>query len=254
MVTREYVLTVAQSKRLIALGVVNYEVVQHAMAEGLLIVCPGTTNSYVLEELLGERLSPFAFTTGVTLPAGVQPPAVPEPERLGYVIFRQGELDKGMSLDEALEQLGTDDVVVKGGNALNYCDQVAGVLIGHPEGGTMGKVLGCVTARKAHLVMPIGLEKEIPESIPEVAGLINDIYDKKNALCSLWPVHGAEIITELEAIDILTDCYATQISAGGVLGAEGSVRVVVTGEEGNMEKLDGLMAKLADEKPFGEGA
>ena len=238
MVTKEYVLTVAQSKRLIAKGAAKYGAVENAMKRGLVIVCPGTTNTYVLEELTGKPVKPFSFTTGMNLPQGVTPPIASEAERLGYVTLRNGKVAGEIGLEEALKQLGPDDVVIKGANALNYR-------------GTRGKIMGVVTARKTHLVMPVGLEKEVADPIPDIAVTINAVYDKKNALCSMWSVCNAEIITELDAIEILADCAAVQISAGGVLGAEGAVRIAVSGEEENIERLDEIMGKVISEKPFG---
>ena len=44
-----FVLTVAQSKRLIAKGVAQLPEVKHALAEGILAIGRGTTNAYVVE-------------------------------------------------------------------------------------------------------------------------------------------------------------------------------------------------------------
>ena len=45
---KQFVLTVAESKRLIAKGVAALPQVQRAMKEGIVAVAPGTTNGYVL--------------------------------------------------------------------------------------------------------------------------------------------------------------------------------------------------------------
>ena len=53
----EVVLTVAESKRLIAKGVAGHPDVLTALSRGIVVVCKGTTNAYVVEELLGDRKS-----------------------------------------------------------------------------------------------------------------------------------------------------------------------------------------------------
>ncbi|HDN67541.1 MAG TPA: hypothetical protein ENF86_01135, partial [Firmicutes bacterium] len=64
----ETVLTVAESKRLIAKGVKELEVVKRALRDGMVTVAMGTTNTYVAEELSGQRIAKFSYTTGLTLP------------------------------------------------------------------------------------------------------------------------------------------------------------------------------------------
>ena len=53
------VLTVSESKRLIAKGVAASEVLQTALENGTVAVAKGTTNSYIVEELLGEEIRHF---------------------------------------------------------------------------------------------------------------------------------------------------------------------------------------------------
>lgn len=45
---RQFVLTVSESKRLIAKGVAALPEVKRAMEEGMVVVATGTTNAYVL--------------------------------------------------------------------------------------------------------------------------------------------------------------------------------------------------------------
>ena len=52
---RQVVLTVAESKRLIAKGVAALPEVMQAMEERTVVVATGTTNAYVLEELWGKE-------------------------------------------------------------------------------------------------------------------------------------------------------------------------------------------------------
>ena len=69
------------------------------------------------------------------------------------------------------------------------------------------------------MIIPVGLEKRISDTIDTLAQILNEpgCTDPR-----LMPVQG-EIITELEAIKHLTGVNAKLIAAGGVCGAEGSV-------------------------------
>ena len=48
------VLTVAESKRLIAKAVAQMPIVKNALANGMVIIIKGTTNRYVAEEITGN--------------------------------------------------------------------------------------------------------------------------------------------------------------------------------------------------------
>ncbi len=50
------VLTVSESKRLIAKGVAKLEFVQKARQEGTVAIAKGSTNGYVVEEILGKPI------------------------------------------------------------------------------------------------------------------------------------------------------------------------------------------------------
>ena len=49
------------------------------------------------------------------------------------------------------------------------------------------------------------------------------------------PVSG-HIVTEIEALKTLADVDALQVAAGGVVGAEGGVWLLIEGEEAQIEK------------------
>ena len=51
---RQYVVTPAAGKRLIAKGISEHPEVLRALKEGTVVVLAGTTNGYVAEELLGK--------------------------------------------------------------------------------------------------------------------------------------------------------------------------------------------------------
>ena len=64
----ETVLTVSEGKRLIAKGVAKHPDVLKALSEGTVVICKGTTNAYVVEELLGRPIKRTDYVTGKTVP------------------------------------------------------------------------------------------------------------------------------------------------------------------------------------------
>jgi len=236
-------LTVAESKRLIARGIVAWEPVRRAMTEGMLAVAKGTTNGYVVEELTGERFDKRMYVTGHTLPARYSGPGVSS--SASDLVFRRGE-QIDVSVAEAVKEMGPGDVFLKGANALNYELDQAGVLIGHPTGGTLGAVLGTIIARRIRLVHPVGLEKSIPGDLHDAAAVLGD-PDGKGA--TLWVTPG-EVFTEIEALEVLSGVRAVPIGAGGIGGAEGGVRLALFGDKKALERAESVLDGIYGEPPF----
>ena len=122
--------------------------------------------------------------------------------------------------------MGPGEVFLKGANAINYALGQAAVLIGHPTGGTVGAALGTLISRRVRLVSPAGLEKEVPGDL----GLVAADARAAGARPALW-VLPSELFTEIEAIEVLSGAEAVPVAAGGIGGAEGSVRLLVTGTD-----------------------
>src|SRR5574340_462905 len=131
------VFTVAQSKRLIAKGVVQRPEVQRARAEGTIAIGYGTTNAYLVEELLGEPIPKGEYVSGRTLPPGMPGNWLGSGQYPELILVRGKRLE-GKRATEALGEMGPGDVFVKGANALDYTRKVAALLIGHPTAGTIG--------------------------------------------------------------------------------------------------------------------
>ena len=228
---KQVVLTVAESKRLIAKGVAALPEVKSAMTNGIVVVATGTTNAYVLEELWNKRIDKRRYRSGVTTPDIPEKTDVKQEEAIPDVVFRNGILAKDLDRYNAVQHMGKGDVYIKGANALDYIGQMAGVLIGSPTGGTVGAVIGNVIGKQITLIIPIGLEKLVYEDIYELHRLtMNQDYDGPK----MWPINGV-IITEIEAIGLLFGVDATLLAAGGVAGAEGSVRLLIDGVDGDVE-------------------
>jgi len=72
-----------------------------------------------------------------------------------------------------------------------------------------------------------------------------------NTLPFMWLLTG-EIVTELEAINVLTGATAFQCSAGGIGGAEGGVWIVFRGTREQVTKALDLMHSIQGEPPYVE--
>ena len=242
------VLTVAESKRLIAKGVAALEPVQSALKDGAVVICKGTTNSYIVEEVLGQPIERTHYCTGTTWPAtadhkGKVSGSIPD------VVLRQGQQVEGATAIGYAGDLREGDVFIKGANALNYERGQAGILIGHPTGGTIGAAIGAIVARRARLITPVGLEKNIGIDLETAAAFLNEPDERRGSEPTLWPVDG-EIVTEIEALHTLTGVEAVPVGAGGIGGAEGSVRLSIIGSPEQLEATAALLDSIYGEPAF----
>ncbi|MGQ9631724.1 MAG: hypothetical protein ACUVXI_15645 [bacterium] len=247
----QVILTPSESKRLIAKGVAKLPEIEERLKRGTIAVVMGTTNAYVAEELTGRAVDKISFRRGWTIPVKSKPPRGSGGSN--DLILRDGKAVEGMSIYEAIGQMEAGDICVKGGNALNYEKKVVGVLIGDPKSGTIGAVLPHVIGKHGlRLVIPIGLEKSIPTDILEICRSLCDGESSPN-VPRMMPVTVGKIVTEIEALKVLAGAEATPISAGGVLGAEGSIRLLVSGTKEQLDAVDRLMEEIYGEPPFPGG-
>ena len=140
-----------------------------------------------------------------------------------------------------LSRLKPTDVFIKGVNALDPQGNV-GILIGDPlEGGPMGRIISTWRKKPFHLIFPVGLEKLIPMPISEAAQEAKlTKYDYAMGLATgLLPCPNGEnvnVITEMQAINILSGATAVPVAAGGLGGAEGAITLVLKGNEEQVKK------------------
>lgn len=248
-------LTVSACKRLIAKGILKHPVVQRALHSHTLVIVGGTTNGYVAEEVLMhlgyEEVFPKGkFFRGITLPPwypvseiGMLQTSTPYP---GDVVIEKGVWQKGRMLFDVIDQLGADDVVLKGANVLDPVNRRAGIFIGHHQGGTSGAIVPAVVGRKVRLIIPVGLEKRIYGNLDEIALKINT---SPGMAPRLFPVPG-EVFTELDAIRVLTGASAELIGGGGVCGAEGSIWLGIQGTEEQESLAKALIEDIKYEPLF----
>ena len=86
--------------------------------------------------------------------------------------------------------------------------------------------LQAVIGRRVRLIVPVGLEKRVAGDLDELTALINAPGAHGPRLLSL----PGEVVTELEALALLTGASAQLVAGGGVCGAEGSVWLAFSGD------------------------
>ena len=243
---RQVVLTVAESKRLIAKGVAALPQVQSAMETGIIVVATGTTNAYVLQEMWGKNFDLRRYRSGITTPKEPEKKNEPMEERIPDIIFKNGEVDESLDRYNAVEHMKKGDIYIKGANALDYVNNMAGVLIGSGTGGTVGAVLGSIIGKKIELIIPIGLEKIVVDDMYELSWIASQM-DSEGP--SLWPISGT-IITEIEALGMLTGVDTYLYSAGGVAGAEGAVRLLIDGTDEDVQAALDVIESIKGEPKY----
>jgi len=252
---KQFLITPAAGKRLIAKALANHATISGAIKNGTLVIVAGTTNGYVAEEILsalgvGKDFSRKHFFRGITLPPGKTVTAegrmADESKFPGDVVIAKGVWQRDKTLADVVDSLKEGDVILKGANALDLDRKQAAVLIGNPKAGTIGLTLPAVVGRRVKLIIPVGLEKRINGDLHTLAEKINAPGAGGNRLL---PVPG-QVFTELDAVNALTGASAEVFSAGGVCGAEGSCWLAVSGTEEQEDAAEKLFSSLASEPSF----
>ncbi len=240
-------LTPTESKKLMAKAIVRMELVKRAANEGTIVIHPSSSTYFLSEELTGENPRYDHWVCGSITPKGLcvemgilsKSPPRDENKALdpgGFpfqVVVKGGKTSTGRSLNSILEDMGPQDVYIKGANAIDI-DRNVGVLIGHHSGGgTIGKVLAAQKKRSFNIIWVAGLEKLIPTPISEAMKALrrSDVEYAMGMVVGMIPVRGGTVISEPEAFRILAGCRAIPVAGGGIGGAEGSITLVLEGTE-----------------------
>ena len=252
---KQFVITTACGKRLIGRAVAALPIVLEVLKSGTLVIIAGTTNGYVAEEVLGligqaEDFVRKRFFRGITLPPS-QPTTktgrLPDESSFpGDVVIINGIWHRGKTIFDVVDDLKRGDVIMKGANALDVPRKRAAILIGHPKAGTIGVAMQAVIGRRVRLILPVGLEKRVFGDLDTLAECLNQ--PDAHGPCLLH-VPG-QVITEIDAITLLTGANAGLVAGGGVCGAEGSVRLAVSGEIKQMEDVKTILKKFSKEPGF----
>ncbi len=250
-------LTPAESKRLIAKGVAAMPEVKKALGSGIIIFARGTTNTYVAEEIMQTNAeNKTAYDHKIINKAEYSRGVVTHGELTSNLRRGTGNdfvLKNGKVWDirpqEVISQFTRNDVFFKGANAVDAWGE-AGVLCASADAGTIGYAMMSLIARDANLIVPVGLEKMIPsvEDALSVTGVYNYKYSTGSPVV-LVPLVKAKVITEIQALAILFSVGATMVGAGGIGGSEGTVALIIEGDEAGVDKAFDLIKSIKDEKP-----
>lgn len=245
--TYTFMLTVSMGKRLIAKGLMANSAVREAMMNHRLLIVAGTTNAYVAEEALkaigdDTPLDKRTYHRGITVAPGAK--VVPGQAEFDLLIDH-GKAYFDRTVFDIAPELGAEDMIMKGGNAVYLPGGEAGVLIGHPQGGTLMPITAAAIGRRVQLYVPIGVEKRVERPILELARLANAAPGEGPRLA---PIPGMTY-TEIDAFEDLFSLYAEILASGGAMGAEGGTYFTTTGKEEDIEALKALVSELKTEPP-----
>jgi hypothetical protein len=248
----QVVLTPSESKMLLSKAIARMDVVKHALSKGTVVIHPSSTTYFLIKEITGTEPQTEHWVLGAVLAQGLCRAAGKKGKhyKLGAHldqvknmkqlvsdfpfkwVIRNGELRSGIPLGQIMEEMGPEDVYIKGCNALDMKGN-AGVLFGHSGGGTIGYVMACQRKKGFKIILPVGLEKLIPVSIAQAvkAARRTDFEYGMGMPCGLMPVKGTTI-TELQAIELLSGgAKAVPNAAGGLGGAEGAILLAIEGDK-----------------------
>ena len=236
-----------EGKRLIARGVLALPEVKRVLENGWFVVSRGITPSYILEELTGQGYDTANCTAGIVTKGRMA--SVLEDDRLGPWVFKNGNLDETPA-PVVLDQFTAYDVSVKGANAVDP-DGNIGVFAADKAGGTVGGIWPTITARGAHWVAPVSLERLIPSVIEAARHCGNHLWDyTMGQSAGFMPVVNALVVTEVQAIELLTGVTAVHVGSGGVAGSEGAVMLALEGEHDVVLKAFELIEDIKGEPQF----
>ena len=249
IVSGAFVLTPAAGKKLIGLAVASLPEVKRAYEKGRLAIANGTTTGYVIEALTGKPVRRFEYCVGII--AEGQFAENPESDHTMKM------WDKGKEIDvpfpefmNEFQKYEKDDVFIKGANAVDPYG-FAGGLQTNPVGGSWAAAFGVITARGLHCIVPVGLEKMIPSVVDasEKMGQLRLNYTMGDP-SGLIPLTTFQVVTELEALELLSGVEATAVAGGGIGGCEGSRAFVVEGTEEQVKDAFSYIKKVHDEPPM----
>lgn len=99
-----------------------------------------------------------------------------------------------------------------------------------------------MTVEGAKVIVAAGIEKLIPGSVYDSVKCARrrGIDSSRGMACGLFPVVG-ELVTELEAIQEISNVNAVLIGKGGIAGGEGSCLFQAWGTEPEIKRLEDIL-------------
>jgi hypothetical protein len=242
-----FTLTSSESKRLLGKAVAAMPEVQQAKNNGYLVVGRGSTNAFILEELMNSRMEKEKYVAGQIIKGVfcVLGPGL----RTQPITFHKGEV-LNVEPGDVMDKLTPSDILIKGANAVDPFGNV-GVVMAGPGGGTMGQFYMAMKAQGIAPLYVVGLEKLIP-SVEEAARYGGKLMLGRTIGCrtGMACIADGRIVTEIEAIEILFGLKAIHYASGGWGGAEGSVTLIVEGEEDDVNRCLDIIEGIKGEPPL----
>jgi hypothetical protein len=241
-----FTLTPSESRRLIAKGVAAMKEVKEAGEKGYTIICGGTTNGYVAQEILGVTdIPPERYTAG-TVSNRVLCTTDPDKRSPFPIILFKGQRTT-KTIPEAFNDFHLQTVIIKGANAIDPSGKVAVISSGF-DGGTMGVTLGTAVSQGLKYIVPVGLEKLVPsvEDSCSWAGAKTLDYSM-GADFGMFVIPNPLVVTEIEALRILTGVNSKHVASGGIGQSAGAVVLIVEGAEENVNKAISIIEKIKGE-------
>jgi hypothetical protein len=243
-----FVFTPAESKRLIAKGVVQMPEVQEALEKAYVCVVGGTTNGFIAQELASLDVAPQAYTAG-TSTSGVLcvTPADQRDSRIPLVLHKGEVVEK--TLPEVFDDFHLETVVIKGANAVDPEGNV-GIITSGFDGGTVAATIGYMSSTGMQYIFPVGLEKLVP-SVPEAARWSGSkTFDySMGAQFGMYSLSNGIILTEIQALEVLADVDAMHLASGGIGGSEGAVVIAAEGSEEQVKRAIEIVESIKGEPP-----
>ncbi|MBS7620026.1 hypothetical protein KEJ21_05210 [Candidatus Bathyarchaeota archaeon] len=227
------------------------EIVQNALKNGIIIIATSTTTSYVVEELLGKKIeNKGMFTAGVVTAKGC---CTTDPKgRYLHHVIEKGKVTEMQTneLPKILPRMGPTDIFIKGANAIDPLGQAA-IYLGGAGGGTIGTAWGYITSLGIKTIIAVGLEKLVPFDLSDIAPRMGvKTVDKSLGMAVGMMIVKGEIVTEVEAINMLTGATAMPMGGGGIDGGEGSKAFLLEGDEDEIKAAYELICNIKSEPPL----
>ena len=227
------------------------EVVQNALKDGIIVIATSTTTAFVVEELLKKKIeNKGMFTAGVVTSKGC---CLTDPKsRYMHHIVEKGKVTEMLTPDlpKVMAKMGPNDVFIKGANAIDPLGMAA-IWLGGAGGGTIGTVWGYITSLGVKTIIAAGLEKLIPFSLADMVPKMGiKTVDRSLGMAVGMMVVEGEVVTEVEALNMLTGATAMPMGGGGIDGAEGSKAFLLEGVDDAIKAAYDLVCGIKGEPPL----
>jgi len=258
------VLTPAESKRLIAKAIIQKNEIKKAMEKAYVILCEGSINVMIAQELFGLDIECKDFTCGM-ITGGVActsglcstrprmeisflDSSKPKMWATFPLVAYKGKI-VDLSHKKAIDDFHIDTVIIKGGNAIDK-DGNVGVIVAGYDGGVIAQLMGHSVSQGVKIVCPIGLEKSVFSVRDAARHTGGKRFDySMGADYGLFVVSNADVVTEIEAIKILSCADAFHVASGGIGGSEGAVVLSCEGSKDEVNTIIKIIEKIKGEPP-----